>query len=302
MIVNIGSQGNYFDRTEAVTLYYNDVIRYAPISKEEELELFNIYFNPDSTESEKSVARDKLLKSQLKFVISVAKTYSNNENYLDMIQQGNLGVLEAIDHFDPTKGTRFNTLAVQYIRRNISQYARDVEPAIRQTNTSKTQHLISRMRNAFIQKYEREPTNEELMDLIEKECHVSLGHETDVLQMRITSISEMKSSDDESEPTNISDMIAFNNATSIANEAETNADNQYNRELLNSLMTCLSDREIKIIKLYYGFDAEKGPLDRFKISEMLGLTPERVRQILKNAINRMKAEFGKKIDLINNKI
>ena len=112
----------------------------------------------------------------------------------------------------------------------------------------------------------------------------------------------MKSADDDSEPSNISDMIAFNNATSIANDAETDANNQYNRELLKSLMTCLSDREAKIIKLYYGFDSEKGALDRFKISEMMGLTPERVRQILKNAIQRMKEEFGKKVELINSKI
>ena len=159
-IVDVSSVSDFFERTECLKSYYEDIRRYPLLTKEEEYNLFEKYYNGSNFEKEK--AREKIINHNLRFVVSVAKKYANNENILDVIEEGTMGLIEALESFDYTKGYKFISYAVHYIRRAINQYRVEYDDLVKKTNYNKTFHLMTKTKNEFIQQNHRQPTLEEL--------------------------------------------------------------------------------------------------------------------------------------------
>ena len=143
MVINLKNRtSNIFTRTETLVKYYDDIRHYKLLSQEEEVQLFITLKEGDKKSKEK--ARITIVNANQRFVVAVAKKFGTNENLLDLISEGNIGLMEAIDRFDYTKGVRFSTFAVWYIRRAINFYNINHGSLVTKSNIAKRYRVIIR--------------------------------------------------------------------------------------------------------------------------------------------------------------
>lgn len=311
MVVNIkNSNIGFVERTATVKQYFSEVSKIQPLSIEEEKELFmkldnikttllnhfdsetNTYDLSSEVLTELNTQHDNIVKKiaerNQKFVISIARHYAPNDKFLDCVSEGTIGLMQAIEAFQLDRDVKFITFAVHYIRREITQYLRDDDPTIRKSNISKTFHTVAQARNEFIQREEREPSPEELAEMLNEKYSIEIKDLSDITDMRIISIDEAVSEDDDD--TCVGDMQLFNDYSSSNNEYETTEANDYNKNMLSSLFSILTPREVKIISMSFGigYDREYSPKE---IGEEVGLTAERIRQMKDNIMKRLQNEF-----------
>ena len=295
MVVQLtNTNSSYFERTEIVSQYLTEIRHFKILSKEDEINLFKILREGEirnekgkvvKRTAEAEQARTTIANANQRLVLSVARHYSPSDKILDCVSEGTIGLMEAIDKYDISKETKFITYAIHYIRRNVTQYLRDDDPSIRKTNISKTYHCMARAYNSFIQKYERDPSPEELVEILNTEYNCDIKDASDVIETRLISIDE---SVDDSNDEEIGDTQLFNSVYSDINHCEVEIDNAYSSELSKNLLANFSPREKKIISMSFGLGEYNREYEAKEIAKELGLTPERVRQIKNNVINRMR--------------
>jgi RNA polymerase primary sigma factor len=314
---NIKTTNNYFERTETLVKYYHDANEYDVLDADREKELFTLLNEGKANlekakqsgnkalqakyEKEVESIRTFIINSNLRFVISVARVYATNNNILDIIDEGNIGLIEAVDTFDVSLGNRFQTHAVYLIRQKINLFRQGDGLMIRKNNESKTYHIISNMTNKFIQEFQREPTSDELKDYInENYPNAKIKDSADVLNVRIASIDEPVDSDDGD--ANIGNISAFNSYSASTNEYDGEVEIEHLSALINTLMRGLSERDKTIIKMYFGIGQKfNAPCPVSEIADKTKLTKERVRQIITDVQNKMRMEYEKNIDsFLNN--
>jgi len=313
---NIKTTNNYFERTETLVKYYHEANEYDVLDAEREKELFMLLDEGKTNiekakevgdrklqaryEKEVASLRDFIINSNLRFVISIARVYATNNNILDLIDEGNIGLIEAVDTFDVSLGNRFQTHAIYLIRQKINLYRQNDDLIIRKNNESKTYHIISNMTNKFIQEYQREPTSDELKDYINEHYpNAKIKDSADVLNVRVASIDEPVDSDDGD--ANIGNISAFNSYSASTNDYEGTVEVEHLSALINTLMRGLSDRDKSIIKMYFGIGQKfNAPCPVSEIADKTKLTKERVRQIVADVQNKMREEYEKNINTILN--
>ena len=313
---NIKTTNNYFERTETLVKYYHDANEYDVLDADKEKELFTLLDkckkNIENAKAsgnrtleakykkEADSIRDFIIKSNLRFVISIARVYATNRNILDVINEGNIGLVEAVDSFDVTLGNRFQTHAVYLIRQKINLFRQNDDLLIRKNNESKTYHIISNMTNKFIQEFQREPNSDELKDYINEHYpNAKIKDSADVLSVRVASIDEPVDSDESD--ANIGNISAFNAYSASSNAYEGTVELEHLTSIINTLMRNLSDRDKKIIKMYFGIGQKfNAPCPVSEISDKTNLTKERVRQIISDGQKKMKEEYEKNLDSILN--
>ena len=313
---NIKTTNNYFERTETLVKYYHEANEYDVLDAEREKELFMLLDEGKANiekakevgdrklqaryEKEVASLRDFIINSNLRFVISIARVYATNNNILDLIDEGNIGLIEAVDTFDVSLGNRFQTHAIYLIRQKINLYRQNDDLIIRKNNESKTYHIISNMTNKFIQEYQREPTSDELKDYINEHYpNAKIKDSADVLNVRVASIDEPVDSDDGD--ANIGNISAFNSYSASTNDYEGTVEIEHLIALINTLMRGLSDRDKAIIKMYFGIGQKfNAPCPVSEIADKTKLTKERVRQIVADVQNKMREEYEKNINTILN--
>jgi len=311
---NVKTTNNYFDRTETLVKYYHDVNEFSVIDADKEKELFTLLDEGRAKlkaakengnrelaakyEKEVNKLRNFIINSNLRFVISIARIYASNNNILDVINEGNIGLIEAVDTFDVTLGNRFQTHAVYLIRQKINLFRQNDDLIIRKNNESKTYHIISNMTNKFIQKYDREPTSEELKDFInEYYPNAKIKDSADVLTVKVASIDEPVDSEDGD--ANIGNISAYNTYSASHNDYEDKMEVERTSMLVNTLMRNLSDRDKIIIKMYFGIGQKYNtPCPVSQIADTVGLTKERVRQLIDKITEDMRNEYSGKLDLL----
>ena len=314
---NFKTTNNYFERTETLTKYYHEVNDYDVIDADREKELFMLLDEGRSKVKEAKMSNNKILEaklqkevdsirnfiinSNLRFVISIARVYASNGNILDLIDEGNIGLIEAVDTFDVTLGNRFQTHAVYLIRQKINLFRQGDGLIIRKNNESKTYHIISNMTNRFIQEFHREPTSEELKDYINKHYpNAKIKDSADVLSVKVASIDEPVDGDEGD--ANVGNISAFNSFSASYNEYESKSELEHLSNLTNTLMRNLSERDRTIIKMYFGIEQMHNiPAPVSEIADKVKLTPERVRQLIVEIKNKMRGEYESRLDLIKRK-
>ena len=263
--------------SQSLEKYLQEIGRVELISPEEEVQLAIRIRQGDQR------ALDKLTKANLRFVVSVAKQYQNQGLSLsDLINEGNFGLIKAAQRFDETRGFKFISYAVWWIRQSILQALAEQSRIVRlPLNKVGLSNRISRAFSQLEQEFEREPTVEELAEILEiglEEVENTLG-----VSARHVSMDAPFADTDEA---SLLDMIANPNAD--ATDAGLAHADSLRCEIGRSLGT-LSDRQRDVLLLFYGIGVEN-PLSLEDIGEKFALTRERVRQIKDKAIFRLRTE------------
>ncbi len=262
--------------SQSLEKYLQEIGKVELISPEEEVKLAILIKKGDQA------ALEKLTKANLRFVVSVAKQYQNQGLTLpDLINEGNLGLIKAAQRFDESRGFKFISYAVWWIRQSILQALAEQSRIVRlPLNKVGLTNRISKAYSQLEQEYEREPTPEELsflLDIDAEEIAATLG-------MAARHVSMDQPLFDGEEGTLI-DVLINHNAQSTDNELAVNA--SLKTEIERSLST-LTDRQKEVIRFFFGIGIDH-PLSLEDIGERFNLTRERVRQIKDKAITKLRS-------------
>ena len=223
---------------------------------------------------------DKLVRSNLRFVVSVAKKYQKQGVPLsDLINEGNLGLIRAAHKFDETKGIKFISYAVWWIRQAILQALAEQSRIVRvPLNRAGALHRIGRRSSSLLQELGREPTVEEIardLDIPEQEVERTMA----ISQSHLSLDAPITPGED----SRLLDYLPDQFSPGPEDEAYEHALKRTVEDALSSL----KEREAKILRLYYGLD-DQDPMTLEEIGQILGITRERVRQIKEKALARLR--------------
>lgn len=260
--------------TASLDKYLQEIGRVDLITPDQEVELARRIKEGDQ------VAMEKLVKANLRFVVSVAKQYQNQGLSLhDLINEGNLGLIKAAQRFDETRGFKFISYAVWWIRQSILQALAEQARIVRlPLNKIGSINKINRAFSELEQKFEREPSPEEIammLEMNEQEVKESLMN-----TVRHVSIDAPLQ---EGEEGDMYDVLKSDESPSPDNQLLTES---LRREIERSLST-LTPREADVLRLFFGLNGEPA-MTLEEIGEKFDLTRERVRQIKEKAIRRLK--------------
>jgi RNA polymerase primary sigma factor len=254
--------------------YLREISQYPLISREEEVRLARKI--RESCEE----SLDKLVRSNLRFVVSVAKKYQNQGVSLsDLINEGNLGLIRAAHKFDETKGIKFISYAVWWIRQAILQALAEQSRIVRvPLNRAGTLHRIGKRSSALLQELGREPTVQEIaegMDITEEEVAKTIS----ISQSHLSLDAPLTPGEDNK----LLDYLPDTQNPGPDDETFEHALTESIEEVLGGL----KEREARILRLYFGLDSQE-PMTLEEIGSMLGITRERVRQIKEKALARLR--------------
>lgn len=263
--------------------YLQEIGREELISVEEEVELAQ-KIRKGGIEGNRAL--EKLVKANLRFVVSVAKQYQNQGLSLpDLINEGNLGLIKAAEKFDETRGFKFISYAVWWIRQSILQALAEQSRIVRlPLNQVGSLNKISKALSKFEQENERKPSAEELAD----ELEIPVDKISDTLKVSGRHIS-VDAPFVEGEDNSLLDVLT-NEDSPMADKSLVNE--SLSKEIDRALST-LSDREKEIIKMFFGIGTQEMTLE--EIGDKFGLTRERVRQIKEKAIRRLRQNSRSKL-------
>ncbi|CAN5117092.1 MAG: sigma-70 family RNA polymerase sigma factor [Gemmatimonadetes bacterium] len=258
----------------SLDLYLKEISRYPLITRDEEARLARRIREGDQG------ALETLCRSNLRFVVSVAKKYQNQGVALsDLINEGNVGLIRAAHKFDETKGIKFISYAVWWIRQAILQALAEQSRIVRvPLNRAGTLHRIGRRSNSLLQELGREPSAEE----IAKGMDISLEEVRKTLSISQTHLS-LDAPLTPGEDNKLLDYLPDDYGPA---SDETALDGALKRAIMDSLGS-LKPRESKILRLYYGLDGNEA-MTLEEIGSVLGITRERVRQIKEKALGRLR--------------
>ena len=260
--------------------YLQEIGREELVTPEEEVELAQRIRKGDP------VALEKLTRANLRFVVSVAKQYQNQGLSLpDLINEGNLGLIKAAEKFDETRGFKFISYAVWWIRQSILQALAEQSRIVRlPLNQVGSLNKINKALSKFEQENERQPSNEEMSEMID----VPKDKISDTLRVSGRHVS-VDAPFVEGEDNSLLDVLP-NDDSPMADRGLVNE--SLNTEIERALST-LTDREREIVKSFFGIGCQEMTLE--EIGERFGLTRERVRQIKEKAIRRLKSPSRSKL-------
>ena len=262
--------------SESLEKYFQEINKIDLLLPDEEISLVKRIKEGDQR------ALEKLIKANLRFVVSVAKQYQNQSLSLnDLINEGNIGLVKAAHKFDETRGFKFISYAVWWIRQSIMQALSENSRIVKiPVSLSGTISKIRKVSSGLEQKYEREPTDDELADALEmttKEINGALSSAS-----KQVSFDAPIGGDDDS--SSLLDVIENENAPKVdANLSDIESLKVEIERTLNSL----SYREQEVIKMTFGIGG-KEQMTLQEIGEYLGLTRERVRQIKEKGIRKLR--------------
>ena len=262
---------------ESLDKYLVDISRIPMITPDQEVELAQSIRKGGKKGQQ---AKDKLITANLRFVVSVAKQYQNQGISLsDLIDEGNIGLITAADKFDETRGFKFISYAIWWIRQSILQAIAEYSNIVRKPqNQIAISNKIKNATNEFIQKNQRYPSAEELSDLISLEI--------DKIEKAIQTETHVTSIDTpitEDEGTTMADMMS--SSPEYATDRQVDYESMCH-DLTQVLCLVLNERERKIVLQSFGIGCQERGLD--DIGSEIGLTRDRLRQIRERSLEKIR--------------
>jgi RNA polymerase primary sigma factor len=284
----------HLKETDPLALYLKQISRYALLSGEEEIKIGSEIQRLRAIIADKSAdtsviqasereliqVKNRMISSNLRLVVSIAKNYQHRGlSLLDLIDEGNIGLIEAVERFDYTRGCRFSTYGTWWIRqaiiKSLADKGRVIRIPIHMLNTIKKCYFVAKQ---LTQDLGRDPKPEELAEKLGMDAKrvkeiMKLSQETASLDTTV----------DDDNVTHLSDLIKDENVVEPFEDVFSMA----LQETLSDVLKNLSQREIKIIQLRYGLNGE-GPRTLEETGKLLGITRERVRQIQEKAVEKLR--------------
>ena len=265
------------ENSELLQKYFKDISRYPIYKGEEQMELAIKMRNGDKS------ARDKLINSNLRFVVTCAKQYvGQGVPLVDLINSGNLGLVQSVEKYDPSKGYYFISYAVWYIRKEILRAIYNTGRTIRYPITYITRITkVKRAYEDFVNKHGREPSDDELLQL------------ANITQKQYNSVVLNKSYCQ-----SIDTPITDDGKTTVENiltEDITPFSDSFTKETISSALKILNPREYKVITEFYGLEGQYERTIK-DIAKEMNLGDERIRQIRKGAIKKLEKRCGKMLE------
>ena len=271
--------GQYLDDVsdDSVRLYLREIGKIPLLSAEEEMDLARRIVEGDKK------AKDKMAEANMRLVVSIAKRYSGRGlDFLDLIQEGNTGLLRAVEKFAPDKGFKFSTYATWWIRQAITRAIADQARTIRiPVHMVETINKLLRTQRRMTQELNREPTIEELS----KELDMEPEKIEYVIKIKqdISSLDAGVGRDGEDDDSVLQDFIVDEDTVS----PEDSASNQLLKEQVQEILSSLSDREQKIVRMRFGLDNGKNHTLE-EVGQEFAVTRERIRQIEAKALAKLR--------------
>ncbi len=259
---------------DPVRMYLKEIGKVPLLTSEEEIELAQKMMDGDEA------ARKKLAESNLRLVVSIAKRYvGRGMLFLDLIQEGNLGLIKAVEKFDYTKGYKFSTYATWWIRQAITRAIADQARTIRiPVHMVETINKLIRVSRQLLQAYGREPTPEE----IAKELNISVDKVMDIQKIAQEPVS-LETPIGEEEDSHLGDFIPDDDALAPADAASF----MLLKEQLVDVLSTLTDREEKVLRLRFGLDDGRSRTLE-EVGKEFDVTRERIRQIEAKALRKLR--------------
>ncbi len=262
---------------DSVRLYLREIGKIPLLTPEEEAELAQRIVKGDKK------AKDKMVESNMRLVVSIAKRYGGRGlDFLDLIQEGNTGLLRAVEKFDPDKGFKFSTYATWWVRQAITRAIADQARTIRiPVHMVETINKVLRTTRKLTSELNREPTNEEIAKALDMEPE-KVDYVMRIKQ-DIASLDASVGREGDDEDSVLGDFVEDEERDS----PEESAANQILKEQLSEIIATLTDREQKIIRLRFGIGGGR-PHTLEEVGNEFDVTRERIRQIEAKALSKLR--------------
>ena len=263
---------------DPVRMYLKEIGKIPLLTPEEELEVAKDLVSDD--EKTRDAARKRMSEANLRLVVSIAKRYvGRGMQLLDLIQEGNLGLMKAVEKFDYTKGYKFSTYATWWIRQSITRAIADQARTIRiPVHMVETINKVLRTSHSMVQSLGREPTTQEIAD----ELHMDLQKVEEILKIAQEPVS-LETPIGEEDDSHLGDFIQDDDASQPAEEAS------YTllREQLEEVLKTLTPREEEVLRMRFGLiDGKPHTLE--EVGKKFDVTRERIRQIEAKALRKLR--------------
>ena len=263
---------------DPVRMYLKEIGKIPLLTPEEELEVAKDLVSED--EKARDAARKRMSEANLRLVVSIAKRYvGRGMQLLDLIQEGNLGLMKAVEKFDYTKGYKFSTYATWWIRQSITRAIADQARTIRiPVHMVETINKVLRTSHSMVQSLGREPTTQE----IAAELHMDVQKVEEILKIAQEPVS-LETPIGEEDDSHLGDFIQDDDASQPAEEAS------YTllREQLEEVLKTLTPREEEVLRMRFGLiDGKPHTLE--EVGKKFDVTRERIRQIESKALRKLR--------------
>ena len=274
--IDIDYLGSEVRINDSVKMYLKEIGKYDLLKAEDEPILAKKILNGDEE------AKQTLINANLRLVVNIAKHYvGRGMLFLDLIQEGNLGLMKAVDKFDYTKGFKFSTYATWWIRQAITRAIADQARTIRiPVHMVETINKMTRVQRQLVQDLGRDPTAEEISEAMGGELTPKRIREIQKIALEPVSLETPIGEEDDS---HLGDFIEDKESESPVDYTT----KQLLKEELDSILKDLTDREERVLRLRYGLDDNR-PRTLEEVGREFGVTRERIRQIEAKAIKKLK--------------
>ena len=283
----MGRTSNNNEDKDIYELYLKDIQKYEMLDNVKSRKLLYVYKN--GTQKERKKAKDVLIGGHQRFVISIAKKFSRGNNIMDVVAEGNIGLLRAIEEYDLKSDAKFTTYATFWVRKAIIQYININEPLVIPNNAIKIATYVPKVKNKFWNKNCRQPTTEEIQEILMNDYNISIPNKEDLFGYVKSSIDEKYERDEDGQ-----EFMESNTYTSATAECDTDSFTKgYDeKSVVERILSNFNERDTYIIKCIYGIGCCPKTMD--DIADELGLSYERVRQIVTRNVSNM-SKKGKKL-------